>query len=216
MKKLWIFDLDGTLLNTLETIAHYGNQALIKNGIEPIETKEYRYLVGTGIKNLIRKMLYFRDCYSEGLFEKVFDDYDTAYNKYTSYKTVIYDGLAEVLNEAKARGILLAVVSNKPDFAVRSVVNELFGEGYFDYVTGQKPGGALKPDPTEVLAVMEAFGASPSECLYIGDTSTDMLTGKNAGIFTVGVAWGFRGEEELWQSGADAVIQKPMALWDLM
>ena len=216
MIKLCIFDLDGTVLNTLETIAYYGNQALIKNGIEPIESKEYRYLVGTGIKNLIRKMLVFRECYSPDLFDRVFWDYDTAYNANTSYLTVIYDGLKAVLDTLKAKDIRLAIVSNKPDFAVRSVVEKIFGKGYFDYVTGQKPGGVLKPDPAEVLAVMDTLSIPPSRCLYFGDTATDMQTGKAAGIFTVGVSWGFRDARELWDSGADTVIDTPSEILNLI
>lgn len=212
MIKLCIFDLDGTVLNTLDTIAYYGNRALENNGVQPIEPQAYRYLVGTGIKNLIRKMLFYRDCYSDGLFKKVYLDYDTAYNADTTYLTVVYDGLHEVLDTLKAKGIRLAIVSNKPDFAVRSVVTHLFGEDYFDDVTGQKPGGVLKPDPFEVLALMERRQVMPAECLYLGDTSTDMLTGKAAGIFTIGVAWGFRELDELLGSGADAIIRKPKEL----
>ena len=216
MIKLCIFDLDGTLLNTLNTIAYYGNRALQNHGIQPIDTSEYRYLVGTGIKNLIRKMLIYRDCDTDACFEQVFSDYDTAYNADTSYLTSPYDGIKETLDILKSQGIKLAVVSNKPDFAVKSVVAKLFGEHYFDYVTGQKPNGALKPDPTEVLIAMKQFGAVPKECLYLGDTATDMLTGNAAQIFTIGVSWGFRDEEELRDGGAHAVIHEPSELLDFL
>lgn len=216
MIKLCIFDLDGTVLNTLDTIAYYGNLALSHHGIEPIETYQYRYLVGTGIKNLIKNMLNYRSCYAEELFDAVYRDYDTAYNADVAYKTVIYDGLKEVLDEIKGRGIRLAIVSNKPDFAARTVVRALYGENYFDYVTGQKPGGVLKPDPSVVLSVVKDLGANPCECLYVGDTSTDMKTGKNAGIFTVGVSWGFRDENELAESGADLIIHQPTELSDMI
>ena len=94
------------------------------------------------------------------------------------------------------------------------MVKALYGEGYFDYVTGQTPGGILKPDPSVVLWVMEHFGASREECLYFGDTSTDMQTGKNAGIFTVGVLWGFRGREELLENGADLLLEHPRQIGD--
>lgn len=214
MIKLCIFDLDGTVLDTVGTIAYYANNALEKNGIEPIEKKQYNFLVGRGIANLVKGMLEYRNCYSEALYERVFYDYDTEYNKDVAKGTTIYEGLLESLDELKRRGVNLAIVSNKPDFATQTVVKALFGEGYFDYVTGQKPGGILKPDPTVVLEVMKKFGASREECFYFGDTSTDMQTGKNAGIFTVGVLWGFRGKEELLENGADVLLDHPRKIGD--
>ena len=214
MIKLCIFDLDGTVLDTVGTIAFYANQALEKNGIEPIEKKQYNFLAGRGIANLVRGMLEYRGCYSEELYERVFRDYDTEYNKDVSRGTTIFEGLLESLDRLKQKGIKLAIVSNKPDFAAQTVVKALYGEGYFDYVTGQTPGGVLKPDPSVVLTVMERFGALPEECLYFGDTSTDMQTGKNAGIFTVGVLWGFRGREELLENGADILLEHPRQIGD--
>ena len=214
MIKLCIFDLDGTVLDTVGTIAFYANQALEKNGIEPIEKKQYNFLAGRGIANLVRGMLEYRGCYSEALYARVFRDYDTEYNKDVSRGTTIFEGLLESLDRLKQRGIKLAIVSNKPDFAAQTVVKALYGERYFDYVTGQTPGGVLKPDPSVVLTVMERFGAAREECLYFGDTSTDMQTGKNAGIFTVGVLWGFRGREELLENGADILLEHPRQIGD--
>ena len=212
MIKLCIFDLDGTVLDTVGSIAYYANFALSKNGVEPIPEEQYKYLAGRGISNLVRGMLEYRGCYSDWLFERVFHDYDTAYNADVAYKTTIFDGMLETLDMIKARGVKLAIVSNKPDFATQTVVRALYGEGYFDFVTGQKPGGILKPDPTVVLSVMDSFGATREECLYIGDTSTDMQTGKRAGMRTVGVLWGFRGREELEENGADLIISRPSEL----
>ena len=174
MVKFCIFDLDGTVLDTVHTIAYYGNNALEKNGVEAIDAQEYKYLVGKGAANLVKNMLNFRQCYSEGLFEKVFADYNTAYNANVSYKTTIYDGLPEVLDKLKQQGMQLAIVSNKPDYATQEVINALYGKNYFAYVTGQKPGATLKPDPTVVYEAMAALGAVREECVYIGDTSTDM------------------------------------------
>ena len=214
MIKLCIFDLDGTVLDTVKSIAHFGNTALEMNGIEPIEVNEYKYLAGRGVANLLRGMLNYRNCYTDELYQKIFLDYNTAYNANVSYKTTVFEGLREVLDRIKADGIRMAIVSNKPDFATRTVVKDLYGEGYFDFVTGQVPGGVLKPDPTVVLSVMESFGVTREECLYVGDTSTDMQTGKNAGMYTVGVLWGFRGREELSENGADLLIEKPSELYD--
>lgn len=216
MIKLCIFDLDGTVLDTVQSIAHFGNTALTMNGIEPINAEEYKYLAGKGVANLIRGMLNFRNCYTDALYQKVFRDYNAAYDANVTYKTTVFEGLKEVLDSIKAWGIRMAVVSNKPDFATRTVVNAIYGEGYFDFVTGQVPGGPLKPDPTTVLAVMDQFGAAREECLYIGDTSTDMQTGKNAGMYTIGVLWGFRGREELLENGADLLIEKPCELYNYL
>ncbi len=213
MTKLCIFDLDGTVLDTVQTLAHYGNAALIKHGVEPIEAEQYKYLAGAGMAALIKNMLNFRECYTEELFEKVLHDYDTAYNADITYKTVIYEGLVEALDNIKAQGVKLAIVSNKPDYAAKDVVYALFGKTYFKEVVGQLPDVPLKPDPTAVFGVMERAGVTADECLYIGDTSTDMKTGKNAGLFSVGVLWGFRGEEELRDNGADLIIRHPSELY---
>ena len=213
MLKLCIFDLDGTVLDTIHTIAHYANYALSRHGIEPIETNEYKYLVGTGMVNLVKKMLEFRGCYSEELFERVLHDYDGAYNADVSYKTRIFDGLKDVLDKLKDTGSKLAIVSNKPDLPTRLVTEKLYGEGYFDYVTGKRDAFPLKPDPTVVFDVMNRFGVSADECVYVGDTATDMHTGKNAGIYTVGVLWGFRDEKELREGGADAIAATPDELY---
>ena len=214
MVKFCIFDLDGTVLDTVHTIAYYGNYALQKNGVESIPVDAYKYLVGKGAANLVKNMLEYRQCYSDALFEKTFQDYNTAYNADVSYKTTIYDGLQEVLDSLKAQGMKLAIVSNKPDYATQEVINKLYGKDYFIYVTGQKPGAALKPDPTVVFEAMAAMGAAPEECIYAGDTSTDMKTGKNAGLYTIGVLWGFRGREELEQNGADILVADPTQLYD--
>ena len=113
-------------------------------------------------------------------------------------------------------GEKIAIVSNKPDFMAKSVVERFYGKDYFFYVTGEREGIALKPDPRAVLSVVRAEGVSLDDCLYIGDTSTDMKTGKNAGIFTVGVLWGFRDKKELLISGADATVSHPSELLALL
>ncbi len=212
MTKLCIFDLDGTVLDTVGTIAHYGNLSLEKNGVEPIPLKEYNYLAGDGARVLIRRMLEFRHSYTQELWERVYSDYMTAYDLAPTYGTSVFEGLKEVLDSLKGRGIDLAVVSNKPDPAAKAAIRTFYGEGYFSPVIGASDGLPLKPDPTAVLALAKAKGVSAADCLYVGDTSTDMLTGKRAGMFTVGVLWGFRGREELLENGADAIIERPKEL----
>lgn len=209
MIKLCIFDLDGTVLDTIETIAYYGNYALQKNNIEPIAVHEYKYFAGNGIYHLIKKMLQFRNCYTEELYDKVFHDYDTAYNMAATYKTGVFGGLKPVLDKIKNSGINIAIASNKPDYPTKKVVSSFFGEDYFACVLGQREGVPLKPDPTIVFDILSHMNVSKEDCIYIGDTSVDMKTGKNAGLFTIGVLWGFRDEDELVENGADMVVKKP-------
>ncbi len=217
MIKLCIFDLDGTVLDTVSSIAHFANHALEQHGIEPIETNEYRYLAGGGVVNLLRGALRYRGRdRDEALYEALYRTYNDAYNADASYLTTVFDGMRETLDELKSRGIRIAIVSNKPDYAAREVVEKLYGKAYFDFVTGQTDAYPLKPDPSSTLAVTKRFGAEKSEVLYIGDTSTDMQTAKNAGLFAVGVLWGFRGKDELLDSGADVLLSHPSELLNLL
>ena len=217
MIKLCIFDLDGTVLDTVGSIAHYANYALVQHGIEPIEPKEYKYLAGGGIVSLMRGVLKYRGRDGdEALYASLYRTYDDAYNADPAYLTTIFDGMKETLDRLKDRGIRIAIVSNKPDFAAQEVVEALYGKDYFDFVTGQTERYPLKPDPASVNAVVERFGAKKDEVLYIGDTSTDMQTAKNAGLFAVGVLWGFRGRDELLASGADILLAHPSELLNLL
>ncbi len=214
--RLCIFDLDGTVLDTAPSIAHYGNLALKAHNIETIAEKEYQYFAGDGAKILIKRMLEYRSCYSEELHASVFCTYNELYNADVTCKTVIFDGLKAYLDLLKADGYQLAIVSNKPDFAAKTVANALYGEGYFDRIVGQKEGSALKPDPHEVLAVMQELGVEAKDCVYVGDTDTDMKTGKNANLYTIGVLWGFRGREELEANGADIIVSTPKELYSVI
>ena len=212
MKKCCIFDLDGTLLNTINTIEYYGNNALSRCGLPPIGVDKYKYFVGNGAKILVKRMLDFCKCESSEIFEKVYDDYTKSYDNDVLYKTEVYDGIKETLAELKKNNIKIAVLSNKPDFAAKSVVDIFFGKGYFDVVFGQRENVPIKPDPQGVFEILDMFNLEKEDCLYIGDTGVDMSTGKSAGLFSVGVLWGFRGEEELCSAGADTIIEKPQEL----
>lgn len=214
MKKLCIFDLDGTVLDTVGSIAYYGNYALDRHGIAPIDPDEYCYLAGDGAKTLVHRMLQMRGCDTPKLYNAVFDTYNQAYNADPTRLTTVFPGLLETLDRIKAEGVRIAIVSNKPDFAARYVAEALYGKGYFEEIIGQREGYPLKPDPTVVLELVSRMGLVPEDCIYIGDTSTDMKTGKNAGIFTVGVLWGFRGREELLSTGADVLCETPEELYE--
>ena len=204
-----IFDLDGTLLDTLETLAYYCNETLKKFGIAPYEKDAYRYMVGNGAKMLVHKMLAGRDCDTEEMFEKAYPSYIEAYHANSLYKTEIYPGISELLKGLFEKNIKIAVLSNKPHEATVPILKSFFGEEIFTDMRGAMEGVPIKPDPTAALDIAEKMGISPSECVYVGDTAVDMETGKRAGFYTVGVLWGFRDREELENGGADKIAAHP-------
>ena len=216
MSRLCMFDLDGTVLDTLGAIAHFANRALVHYGIEPIEEERYRYFAGQGAADLVRAMLVHRGVYSDELHAAVFAEYTATYHADPVRMTRHFDGLPEVLSGLRSAGIALSVVSNKPEVAAVAVTDALFGHGFFDPVIGQGEGRVLKPDPFEVYRAMRQHGATAASSAFVGDTATDMRTGRRAGLFTVGVTWGFRPEAELWESGADAVAHTPRELLEVL
>ncbi|MFW5675379.1 MAG: HAD family hydrolase, partial [Acetivibrio ethanolgignens] len=137
------------------------------------------------------------------------------FKKDCTYKVKPFDGIPELLREAKVRGIKLSVVSNKPHERTVEVIDKLFGKDVFDMVVGQREGIARKPDPFGALEAARSFGLKPEECRYIGDTNVDMETGHRAGMFTVGVLWGFRDRAELEANHADAIVAEPKELLEL-
>ena len=212
MIKTAIFDLDGTVLDTVSSIAHFCNEALKKCGISPNPVENYKYYAGNGAKILIHRALEGQKSDTEENFNRVYPLYMESYNSNSAYKTEHFEGLPEVLKNMKEKGLVLGIVSNKPQSTVDEVVPKFFPDGFFKYVYGSQSGMPLKPNPAAVSDIMEKEDAKPSETLYVGDTGVDMQTGKNAGALTVGVLWGFRGKEELAENGADAIIEKPEEL----
>ncbi len=214
-EKAYIFDLDGTIANTLTSIAYFGNRALETYGYQPIEEQKYRYMVGNGAKILVRRMLREngidrRRCLTGAFFT-------TRAMMITHFIWPYpYAGIPEMLKKLKSNDIKLAVLSNKPHSTTCKVAEKLFGNQLFDLVYGQREGVPLKPDPEPLLSVIKELGVKPTECVYAGDTATDIQTGKNAGVFTVGVLWGFRDEAELRENHADAVITTANQLLDFM
>lgn len=213
MIKLCIFDLDGTLTNTLPAISHFGNTALGTIGLGEISTDRYRYLVGDGRDILIHRMLAEFDADTDENFKNAALAYDNAYESDPLYKTKPYDGILELLSALKKEGIALAVLSNKPDNVVGDIVKLFFGDT-FSFAMGHRTENKIKPDPASAIYIMDKFGANPSETVFIGDTDVDIKTGKNAGVKTVGVLWGFREKDELLRAGADFLAVKPMDIFD--
>lgn len=212
MKKAVIFDLDGTLSDSLLSIAYSANLALSAFGFAPFEAGRYKYFAGDGAAELVRRCL--RNDGDEGLshFDEVYGKYCEVFEEYCMYQVKPYEGIPELLNGLKARGIYTAVLSNKPHERTLTVIHDLFGDRLFDVVQGQRDGLPKKPAPDGALKICKKLSVLPEECIYCGDTNTDMKTGKSAGMFTVGVLWGFREKEELARNHADAIIEKPQEI----
>ncbi len=210
-KKAVIFDLDGTLLNTYEDLANAVNFALKENGLPTHPAEKYKLFAGNGTDMMITRALPLENR-NEEMLDKVRKLYFEYYNAHSGECTRPYDGIVEMLKELKSKGFKLAVVSNKIDFMTRAVVKEYFGDTMFDFVTGQCDGITPKPDPSMVFKVMKEFKVTADECVFVGDSGVDAETGKNAGIFTVGVLWGFRDKKELLECGASTVISKAQEL----
>lgn len=208
MIKACIFDLDGTLLDTIPTISYYCNLTLEEFGFAPLDAEEYKYLAGNGAKLLLERMIDRVGGDKEKYFDKMFKFYNKAYDRDVSYGTKPFDGIPEMLGELKTMGIATCVLSNKPDFAAREVIKRFLGS-LIDVTHGGRDGVALKPSTEGIDEILAEIGVSADECLYIGDTSVDMQTGKNAGMYTVGVLWGFRKRDELEENGADVIIVHP-------
>lgn len=214
-KKAAIFDLDGTIADTLQSIAYSTNATLESLGLMKRPVEEYNYYAGDGADVLVMRALKAAcedDERAEALYPHARAKYNEVFAYYCMYNVKPFDGMVELLEGLKARGIKIGVLSNKPHDRTVDVVNELFGEGYFDLVCGQREGIPKKPDPSGAKIMLKAFDVEAAECLYVGDTNVDMQTGKNTGMFTVGVLWGFRDREELENNNADAIITHPLEL----
>lgn len=216
MIKMFMFDFDGTVADTLDTISYFCNKSLNEFNIPPIEKNEYKYLVGRGAKILVEGMLKHQNVYSEELYNKVYPFYVDLYDNNFLYLTKVYDGVLDTLKELKKRGFKLSVISNKPDRTLKQSVHSLFGDDLFDLYFGQREGIPIKPDPKGPNDILSRLSISGNECVYVGDTSTDMKTGKGIGAYTVGVLWGFRDFKELSENGADLIIEKPQQLLDII
>ncbi len=207
MIKACMFDLDGTLCNTLASIASFANAALKAYGLKEHDVQKYRMMVGNGRDKLIERMIVASNGTMDAdLFDKVGTLYDKLYGENPLNLVVPYDGVPEMLKGLKDKGIKTAVISNKPDNMTRLVVKGILGNENFDIIRGSLPEFPKKPDPTSPLDILAKLGVKPEECLYVGDSGVDMQTAKNAGMTSVGCAWGFRGAEELKANGADYII----------
>lgn len=207
--KACIFDLDGTIADTVESIAYVGNKTLEHFGLPPIPVKDYNFYAGDGADELVRRMLAAVPGGENADYEEVRVLYRKWFEENPFYHVKPFDGILDLLEGLKKKGLKIAVFSNKPHAAAVEVVETIFGADLFHKVQGQTEKIPRKPSPAGAFAIAEEFGIKREECLYVGDTNTDMDTGKAAGMFTIGVTWGFRPRKELEEHHASKIVDKP-------
>ena len=210
-----IFDMDGTLINSLDDLADSVNETMDHYNFPNHSLEEYRYFVGNGAKKLIRRSVPSEKADDENFISEVLSYYDNCYRKRLTNKTKPYDGIVETLRELQTLNIPIGVCTNKQQFAADEIVEKMFPAKIFDAVIGDQKGLPRKPDPKKVLMIAEQFNVDPSNVAYFGDTSVDMETAHNAGFFSVGVTWGFRPKSELIESGAEFLIDQPKEILKL-
>ena len=199
MYRCCIFDLDGTLVNSIYAIQRSVNQTLESFGYLPISVEDTKKYVGDGYKKLMERALKAQGDEALVHYQESLEKYSAFFKECCLYRVEPYEGIKELLEFLKGRGIKIAVLSNKPHARAMDNIDGVFGPGYFDWASGERESEGIprKPAPEGVWACAKELGVSMEECLYLGDTNTDMETGKNAGVDTVGVTWGFRSREEL-------------------
>ena len=207
-----VFDLDGTLLNTLDTITYHLNNTLTANGLKNITVDQCRDFIGNGARLLVSRAVGVSGVTDPTVIGKVLAEYNTAYNRDPLPHTYPYDGITELVDALCHRGITVGVVTNKPQPTAHQLVEHFFGETV-SFVRGGREGAVLKPDPRDTQDAIASVNATPATTVFIGDTSVDIETGKNVGVaLTVGVSWGFRTVDELHLAGADFTVDRPGAI----
>ncbi|MEY8336524.1 HAD family hydrolase [Lachnospiraceae bacterium 62-35] len=216
MYRCCIFDLDGTLLNTIHALTFTTNRVMERFGLPLVTEEQMKHFVGDGYKKQVERALLSAGDKGMEHYEEALLVYMKEFEKYCLYQVEPYDGIQELLDFLKKQGIKIAVFSNKPHLRAVENIEGTFGKGFFDLVAGEKPGIKKKPDPAGVFLIMEKLQVRPEECLYFGDTNTDMKTGKAAGLDTVGVLWGFRGREELEKFHPKYLISHPLQIIEIL
>ncbi len=208
MYKACIFDLDGTLTDTVESLTYSVNATLSELGLSQITEEQCKAFVGSGARKLIERSLKAAGDPELLHVEKAMEVYGRIFKENCTYHVTPYEGIVEMLDTLKALGVRLAVLSNKPHLQTKDVVKTFFGDDTFTCVQGQQDGIPRKPDPAAVFMIARELNVASEECLYIGDSDVDMQTGVAAGVTTIGVTWGFRSEEVLKESGAVYIVHK--------
>ena len=207
--KAVIFDLDGTLLNTIDDIADSMNSALAKRGLPPHSVDEYKQYVGDGAANLVRRSAADAGL-AEGALVQLEAEYKAEYQTRKTYKTKPYTGIPDLLSALAERNVKIAVLSNKPHVDTLDVMAYFFPDTSFGALIGHRPGHPVKPDPSGAFEILDILGLPPEEVLYVGDSGTDMQTATAAGLKSVGALWGFRDKKELVDNGAGILAEQPL------
>ncbi len=215
MRPLIIFDLDGTLLYTLDDLANSVNYVLQKHQLPTYPINNYRQFVGNGVTNLIKKAVP-QTIHSTEKFTHILNDFLLYYSQHQYDTTHPFDGIVDTLQQLKNQNMLLAVASNKMHEATVSIVEHFFPTISFDIILGQIPQRAIKPNPQIIIDILQNFQLSPQDGIFVGDSNVDILTAHNAQMQAIGVLWGYRNKTELKNAQADFIIQKPMEIIDIL
>jgi len=213
--KAIIFDLDGTLLDTIEDLSDSMNAVLEKKGFPTHSVEEYKYFVGEGIHKLVERALP-ANLRNETSIKEYANLMRQEYKRRWNNKTRPYEGIPELLGKLTEKGILMTVLSNKADDFTKVIISELLPHWKFEVVFGERPNVPRKPDPTAALEIAGMLGLQPKDFILLGDSESDMITAAAAGMYGIGALWGFRTEDELISSGAKAVIQHPLDLLNFL
>ena len=208
MKKLAIFDLDGTLLNTIEDLGYAANHALQAHGYPTHSIASYPFFVGNGVRRLIERVLP-EDARTEATIDRLLITFKEYYNDHNTDYTKPYAGIPELLSLLSSRGVAIAVASNKYQAATEKLISHFFPTLSFIAVEGQKEGVPVKPDPSIVFEILAKAKTPKADTIYIGDSGVDMETARRACVDSVGVTWGFRPEKELVENHADTIVNSP-------
>lgn len=216
MKKAVIFDLDGTLLNTIDDIADSMNSVLERNSFPGFPVERYKEFVGNGVEMLIKRVVPSDKQEDSALIKQLIHDFKTEYEKNSMNKTKIYDGIFEMLEELSDKNIFLSILSNKPEYLVKKLTEFYLPYRHFVFIKGAVDNKPKKPDPIQAVEISRNLNIKPDEFLFIGDTKTDVKTALNSGMVPIGVSWGFRERTELKEFGALAIVEKPREIIQLL
>jgi phosphoglycolate phosphatase len=211
-----VFDLDGTLLNSLEDIAEAANTILESHGFPTHDVSAYRYFVGDGLRRLLQRTVP-EPCRDDvPLIERMTAEFTELYQRTWNIQSHLYEGVPDMLQQLAKRDIAMAVLSNKPQEATKRCVDYFLSGHRFAAVLGQQENRPPKPDPTGVREILQALKVNPHDCLYLGDTAVDMQTARGVAMTPVGASWGFRERDELARAGAKVIIDHPRELLELV
>lgn len=213
MIKTVLFDLDGTLLNTIDDLADAGNWVCAQNGWPTFTVEQFKLMVGNGIPKLVER--FAPQGTDKETLDQAYGEFMDWYGVHKEDKTAPYAGMPEVAKALREAGVSIAVLSNKADVMAGPVVEHYY-PGIFPVVQGALPGLPTKPDPTLLHKLMDRLGATREDTLFVGDSNVDIRTAKNGGLTGCGVLWGFRSREELEAAGADVIVSTPQELLDLI